>query len=201
MKCNYCGTENEAGVNNCTNCGAPLSEEAASDVAAAETVDTAPEASAAPVTPAAPVQPVVNTAPAAKANNHATEVFAGGIIASAIFILGIFLPYAKIAFAEISLIQGGIVSDAGIALILGLLALGASVTKRPVTILIMGALNTGFVALKAVAVASQAKGATFFGVNLVSYSIGYYCLWAGAILLIIVGIYGIIRKVNGNKTA
>lgn len=190
MTCNTCGTENENGTKYCSSCGSLLN-------ASSDDSNTSPENA----TNSEPIHvtPVANVVPSTKENKHATEVLIGGIIAASIFILGVFLPYAKIAFAEISLIQGGIASDAGIALLLGLLSLGASVTKRPVTILITGVINMGFVALKAATFSSQAKGATLFGVNLVRYSIGYYCLWAGAGLLIVVGIYGIIRRVNGSK--
>jgi len=203
MKCNSCGTENDAGTKFCATCGALLTEEA--ETTTEETVESTPppENEPVPVTEAAPIAPSGQANTKTIDSKHISEVMIGGIVASCIFILGIFLPYARIAFAEMSLIQGGIVSDAGIALILGLLSLGAAITKRPVTILIMGLLNSGFVTLKTLSLSSRMSGSSFFGVDMskmVSYGIGYYCLWIGAGVLVVVGIYGIIRRVNGNKT-
>ena len=203
MKCNSCGTENEVGTKFCASCGSLLNTD--SETTTEETVENTPTPESEP----AAVNDTIPTKPSEQANTktidskHISEVMIGGIVASCIFILGIFLPYARIAFAEMSLIQGGIVSDAGIALILGLLSLGAAITKRPVTILIMGILNSGFVILKTLTLSSRMSGASFFGVDMskmVSYGIGYYCLWIGAGILVVVGIYGIIRRVNGNKT-
>ena len=187
MYCSFCGTKNEDGASNCVNCGASLG---------------------APVTPEAPAMPQMQMpqyqatpnqmppnqmpqyqmppqAQASTASKPMMEVMIIGMIASGIYALGALLPYARVAIlGSISLIDGGILSDAGIVLLFGLLGIGASATpKRSVTILIMGLLQLGLVLLK-----TQAVSSGYF-----VYSAGYYCLWIGGFVTTITGIYGIIK--------
>ena len=187
MKCNSCGVENDVGTKFCANCGSLLNRNP-------EHVD--------PASPAIPELVFVASVTQTVERTMVSEVMIGGIVASCLFLLGVFLPFTRIVFSEFSLIQIGLASEGGIALALGLLALSASISKRPVTILIIGIINTGFIVLKTVTLSSSMIGSSNLNIDttkMVNYSAGYYCLWIGAVILIIVGTYGMIKGVNGNK--
>lgn len=165
MYCSQCGAWNEDGAAFCSNCGSTL-------VTQKEQAISQPQMQVAANNSEATSKPMV-------------EVMVIGIIASAIFTLGAFLPYARVLFVQISLIDGGIMSDAGFVLFLGLLGIGASCApKRSVTILIIGILQLGLVFLKS----SSVPSGSF------SYSSGYYCLWIGGFITFLTGIYGIIKR-------
>lgn len=213
MYCSYCGTKNEDSAATCVSCGAPLGAPAtpAEPVAPAPATPADPQQAPQvppqmppyqqmppnqmpPYQPMPPYQQMPPYQPMPPYNmqqpqpNAASkpmvEVMVIGMIASGIYALGAFLPYARVLFASISLIDGGIMSDAGIVLLFGLLGIGAAATpKRSVTIMIIGILQLGLVLLKSSVTST---------VNY-SYGAGYYCLWIGGFLTLITGIYGMIK--------
>ncbi len=210
MYCSYCGTKNDDDAANCVNCGAPLGAPAAPAEPVAPAAPTGPQqAPQVPpqmppyqqmppnqmppyqqmppnqMPPYQPMPPYNMQQPQPNAaSKPMVEVMVIGMIASGIYALGAFLPYARVLFASISLIDGGIMSDAGIVLLFGLLGIGAAATpKRSVTIMIIGILQLCLVLLKS----SGAPAVNF------SYGAGFYCLWIGGFLTLITGIYGMIK--------
>ena len=202
MYCSYCGTKNDDDAANCVNCGAPLGAPADPQQAPQVPPQMPPYQQMPPnqmppqmppyqqmppnqMPPYQPMPPYNMQQPQPNAaSKPMVEVMVIGMIASGIYALGAFLPYARVLFASISLIDGGIMSDAGIVLLFGLLGIGAAATpKRSVTIMIIGILQLCLVLLKSSVTST---------VNY-SYGAGYYCLWIGGFLTLITGIYGMIK--------
>ena len=123
-----------------------------------------------------------------------------GLAGGVIYALGVFLPYVTVSFLgmsqSVSLIQGGGITWI-IILLLGLGSALLSLMRKALPAGICGVIALfyafiGFAGFKS-KLGSMGSFEAKLTESLMSYSIGFYCLWIGSILVIAAGFYAIVK--------